>query len=329
MNQHSSNRRKLLGAAAAISVAPAVITSAKAQSAEPIRFGFQNTSWGSIGMVAEAEDMFRKSGVAVTINRFDSGKAVRDAMIANRIDIGVLGTTPLVVGVAKGEVAPVAMAMYAGRTNALVVSKSSGIRTVADLKGKKIGTQTGSATDAVFVNKILAKYGLKREDVQLVNSKFENHVAALAGKSVDAFAGVEPFPSVAVTEGLGVSLLDYHDFDMVPVWLGINQPVLDKRRDAVIGFLRGWVATIDVFKKTPDRAANIVQENFTKMGFTISKQAITTMLGKLEPNPDYVPGLEAYLMEESQALLAKKQIPAIPNWKQLLANPLVQQIKRG
>jgi len=305
MKKISNSRRNFIGASAALSVAPYIVTSAKAQTAEPLRFGFQNTSWGSIGMVAEAEDMFKKAGVAVTINRFDSGKAVRDAMIANRV------------------------AMYAGRTNALVVGKNSGIRSVADLKGKKIGTQIGSATDTVFVTKILAKYGLKKEDVTLVNSKFENHVAALAGKSVDAFAGVEPFPSVAVTEGIGTSLLDYYDFDMVPVWLGINKPVLEKRRDAVLGFLRGWVATIDIFKKTPDRAATIVQENFTKMGFTVSKPAIATMLGKLEANPNYVPGLEAYLKEESQLLVTGKQIPAMPNWGQLLANPLVQQIKRA
>jgi len=318
-------RRNLIKAAAALGLAPGLITSAKAES-EPIRFGFQNTSWGSIGMVAEAEDMFKKSGVNVSIFRFDSGKAVRDAMIAGRIDIGVLGTTPLIVGVAKGQVAPVAMAMYAGRTNAVVVGKNSGIKTVADLKGKKIGSQLGSATDNVFNNKVLPKFGLSKSDVTLVNTKFENHVAALAGGSVDAFAGVEPFPSVAVTEGLGLSIIDYSSFDIVPVWLAINQSVLDKRRPEVLGFLRAWVATTDIFTKSPDRAATIVQENFTKMGFTVSKVAIVTMLGKLEANPAYVPGLEAYLRAESEILIAKKQIPAMPDWKTLLSKPLLQQI---
>jgi NitT/TauT family transport system substrate-binding protein len=328
MKQRQQQRRNLLGAAAAAAISPAIITPSWAQSS-PIRFGFQNTSWGSIGMVAEAEEMFRKAGVTVSVNRFDSGKAVRDAMIADRIDIGVLGTTPLIVGVAKGEVAPVAMAMYAGRTNALVAGKSSGIRTVADLKGRKVGTQLGSATDNVFVTKVLAKFGLTKSDVTLVNTKFENHVAALAGKSIDAFAGVEPFPSVAVTEGIGISLLDYSEFDMVPVWLAINKPVLEKRRDAVVAFLRGWVATVDLVRKNPDRAATVVQDNFTRMGFTISKAAITSMLGKIDPSPDYVPGLEAYLREESQLLITNKQIPAMPNWAQMLSNPLVMQARKA
>ena len=328
MKKYSASRRQLIGAGAALSVAPFIVTQSKAQAA-PIRFGFQNTSWGSIGMVAEAEDMFRKNGVAVTINRFDSGKAVRDAMIANRIDIGVLGTTPLIVGVARGEVAPVAMAMYAGRTNSIVASKSSGIKSIADLKGKKVGSQLGSATNNVFVAKILPKFGLSQSDVQIINTKFENHVAALVGGSIDAFAGVEPFPAVAVTEGLGVSVIDYQDFDMVPVWLGINSPVLQSRRGDVVNFLKGWVATIDIFNKTPDRAATIVQENFTKMGFTISKPAIAAMLKKIEPNPRYVPGLADYLREESELLVKGKQIPASPDWAKLLASPLVDQVARG
>jgi NitT/TauT family transport system substrate-binding protein len=321
-------RRTLIKAAAAIGLTPGLITSARAQS-EPIRFGFQNTSWGSIGMVAEAEDIFKKNGVNIAIYRFDSGKAVRDAMIANRIDIGVLGTTPMIVGVAKGDMAPVAMAMYAGRTNAVVVGKDSGIKTVADLKGKKVGSQIGSATDNVFNNKVLPSFGLTKGDVTIVNTKFSNHVAALAGGSVDAFAGVEPFPSVAVTEGLGLSIIDYSSFDIVPVWLAINKSVLDKRRAEVLGFLRAWVATINIFKNTPDRAATIVQENFTKMGFTVSKIAIVNMLGKLEVNPEYVPGLEAYLIAESNILLEKKQIPKMPNWKALLSKPLLQQIPRS
>lgn len=325
MVNYSEKRRRVIGAGAALGIAPFVITPSKAQGS-PIRFGFQNTSWGSIGMVAEAEDIFRRNGVNVSVNRFDSGKAVRDAMIANRIDIGVLGTTPLIVGVAKGDVAPVAMAMYAGRTNSIIVAKNSGIKSIKDLKGKKIGSQVGSATNNVFVTKVLPKYGLTEKDVQIINTKFGNHVAALAGGSVDAFAGVEPFPSVAVTEGLGISIIDYQDFDIVPVWLGINTPILESRKKDVLGFLKAWVATIDILNKSPEKAAKIVQENFTKMGFTISEKAISVMLSKIEPNPNYVDGLASYLREESELLVSKKQIPEVPDWNKLLANPLVKQV---
>lgn len=329
MTQHSATRRSLLGSAAALTASPFLAAPLHAQQPAPLRFGFQNTSWGSIGMIAESEDLFRKHGVAVSVHRFDSGKAVRDAMVANRIDIGVLGTTPLILGVVKGDVAPLAMAMYAGRTNAVVARKGGGIGSIADLKGKKVGTQLGSATDAVFTSKVLPRFGLTKADLTLVNAKFENHVAALTGGSIDAFAGVEPFPSVAVTEGLGVSLIDYADFDMVPVWLAVNTPVLEKQRDAVMAFLRGWVATIDILRKDRGLAATIVHQNFTRMGFSVSKDAIASMLDKLEANAAYVPGLKAYLDEESQRLVSARQIPSGPDWASLLANPLIEQIGRS
>jgi hypothetical protein len=53
------------------------------------------------------------------------------------------------------------------------------------------------------------------------------------------------------------------------------------------------------------------------------------MLGKIDANPAYVPGLEDYLKAESELLIANKQIPAMPDWKALLANPLLQQIPRS
>ena len=52
----------------------------------------------------------------------------------------------------------------------------------------------------MFLNKILPKAGLTKDDVQLVSVRFQNHISALASGSIDAFAGVEPFPSVAEVE---------------------------------------------------------------------------------------------------------------------------------
>lgn len=324
-----TDRRRFMTMLGSISLGAALPKEVFAQATSPLTLGFQNTSWGTVGMVAEAEKSFQKSGANVSVFKFDSGKAVRDAMIAGRIDIGVLGTTPMIVGAAKGEVQPLAMVMYAGRTNAIVVGKNSGIKSIADLKGKKVASQLGSATDQVFQTKILAKYGLAKGDVQIVNSKFENHVAALTGKSVDAFAGVEPFPSVAEIEGLGLVLLDYTEFDMVPVWLGINRPVLEQKPDAVTAFLRGWLATVKIFKDTPDKAAKIVWEHFKGEGYTISELAIRRMLSKFDVNPNYVPNLKNYLFEESKLLLAQKQIPAIPDWDKVLDAKYLQRAMKA
>ncbi len=113
-------------------------------------------------------------------------------MVAGRVDIGVLGATPFVVGAAKGEVVAIGMAMYAGKTLSVVAGVNSGITDVSQLKGKKVGSQVGSATDSVFQNKILPAYGLSPSDVIIVNIPHLNAIAASG--SIDAFAGVEPIP---------------------------------------------------------------------------------------------------------------------------------------
>lgn len=327
MERNRDLRRRvltLLGGTALAAALPA--RSVYAQGAKaPLTLGIQTSVWGAVGMVAEAEKMFEKAGANVKVLKFDSGKTTRDAMIAGKVDIGSLGTAPFIVGVAKGELGSLATVAYAGRTNSIVAAKGAGIKTVADLKGKKVGSQIGSSTHHIFANRIAPKFGLKPDDFQIINTKFENHNSALAGKSVDAYAGVEPYPSVAEVEGLGVPILDYGAFDIVPVWLAVNKPVLETKRDAVIAFMRGWLETVKLMKQDPDRAARAVWNFYKSTGYTVKQEAMKKMLAKLDLNPDYVPQIKDYLMTESKLLLDKKQIAAIPDWDKALDRSIMQK----
>ena len=167
-------RRAFLTLAGGAVAATALPTIARAQgAAAPLAFGYQNTSWGVIGMIAEAEDLFKKAGANVTIYKFDGGKNTRDAMVAGRVDIGVFGATPFVVGAAKGDIVAIGMAMYAGKTLAVVAGANSGITDVKQLKGKKVGSQIGSTTDGIFQNKILPSFGVTPSDLTVVNIPFQ------------------------------------------------------------------------------------------------------------------------------------------------------------
>lgn len=327
MNFNRISRRyflELLGGGALMAALPVSQLHAQ-QTKEPLKLGIQTSVWGAVGMVAEAEQMFEKAGANVTVLKFDSGKTTRDAMIAGRVDIGSLGTAPFIVGVAKGELSSLATVAYAGRTNSIVVAKDLGAKSVADLKGKRVGSQIGSSTHHIFVNRIGPKFGLKPGDYQVVNVKFENHNAALAGKSVDAYAGVEPYPSVAEVEGFGVALLDYNEFDLVPVWLAVNKPVLEKKYAAVVAFMKGWIETVKIMKNDPDRAARAVWGFYKSQGYTVKQEAIKKMLSKLDVNPEYVPQVKDYLKAESQLLVNTKQITVIPDWDKVLDRSVLQK----
>lgn len=306
-------RRDFLTLTGGALVAAATGLRANAQGAQ-INFGYQNTSWGTIGMIAGSEDLFKKAGGNVAIHTFDSGKTTRDAMISGRVDIGVIGATPFVIGAAKGELEAIGLALYGAKTLAIVAGLKSGISSIKDLKGKKVGSQPGSATDAVFLNKILPKAGLTKDDVQLVSVRFQNHISALASGSIDAFAGVEPFPSVAEVEKLGKVITDYSDYDLQPIILAANKSTIDKNKDGVVAFMRGWLAAVKVYQEKRDVATAIVLKHFKDQGFSVDDKVITLMLSKIDVNPEFGPQLKSYLTEEAQTLLSQKKIDAIPDW---------------
>lgn len=309
------------GGTLAASAFPARLRAASAS--DPIKFGFPNASWGTIGMIGEAHDLFKKAGANVKVSAFDSGKTTRDAMISKRIDIGIIGSTPFVIGAAKGEMEGIAVALYGAKTLSLVGSAKAGIKSVEDLKGRRIGSQIGSFTDFVLKNKILPKYGMTANDVSIINVRFQNQVSGLAAGSIDAFAGAEPFVSVAEVENLGHALVDYSEFDLSPVILAANKSVVDTNRDGVIAFLRGWLASLKTFKEDPDESAAIVLKHFKDQGFSVNQEVIKRMLAKFDVRPTITPAVESYLNTQSKLLLKRKKIAALPDWSKLLNHDLL------
>ena len=331
MTDFTASRRDalgLLGAGAACAMLPRMAF-ARTGAGAPLALGYQNTSWGVIGMIAEAEGIFKQVGANVTIYRFDGGKTTRDAMVAGRVDIGTFGSTPYIVGASKGEIVAIGMAMYAGRTLAVVAGAKSGITDVAQLKGKKVGTQIGSTTDAIFQNKILPSFGLTSADITPVNIGFPNHVAALAAGSIDAFAGVEPYTALVEVTGIGKTIIDYSKYDITPVLLTATLSALEQKREAIVGFMRGWLKAIDVLKNDQPKTIKIIQENFKGQGFEVSEEAVKLLLSKVDVTPDFMPELTTYLTKEAEILMAKKQISAIPDWNTRLDTTLLADARKS
>ena len=317
-------RRDFMALAGAALTATAFPDALRAQgAAAALNFGYPDLSWGTIGMIGEAHGVFKKAGANIKVFTFDSGKSTRDAMISRRIDIGVIGATPFVIGAAKGELEGIAVALYGSKTLAVVGSVKAGVKSVQDLKGRRVASQLGSVTDFVLKNKILPKYGLSASDIQVVNVPFKNQVAAMISGSVDAFAGAEPFVSVAEVEKLGQVLVDYTDFDLGPVILAANKSVVDGKREAVVAFLRGWLASVKAFNDDPHGSADIVLKHFKSQGLSVDAEVVRRMLSKFDVRPNFTPAVESYLTAQSKALMRNKKIAALPDWGKLLNRDLL------
>ena len=123
MTNFITSRREILGLLGAGAMSAVLPRGAAAEegAAAPLAFGYQNTSWGVIGMIAEAEDMFKKAGaerhdLQIRRRQDHPRRHGRGPGRYRRVRLDAAD----VVGAAKGEVAAIGMAMYAGKTLAVV-----------------------------------------------------------------------------------------------------------------------------------------------------------------------------------------------------------------
>ncbi len=322
------SRRQLLRSSA-IAVAANVALPLRAIAASPLNLGFQMTTWGAVGMVAQQLDLFKKNGASVAVNQFDSGTAVRDAMVAGRVDIGVVAVSTFIIGADKGQLDAMAAVAYSGRSNSIMVAKDSNIKTVGDLKGRKVASQIGTGSDYTFKSKVLPAFGLKEADLQIVNVRYADQVSALASGSVEAFVGTEPYPSVAEHDGLARTLIDFEKYDMVPVMLAVNRDVLKNRQDDLVAFMRGWLSAVQIFETDMPRATKIVWEDFESRGYKLPESVIRTALDRLGVDFHYRPELQQYLADQGKELLQEGKIRQMPDWGAVLDRTILQRAQKA
>jgi sulfonate transport system substrate-binding protein len=214
-NLQTLNRRQLLSVATGTSLSTALAatglltvgTSALAQSkGRVLRIGHQKGWLSILKGRGTLEKELAPLGVSVTWTEFNAGPVQLEALNVGAIDFGDVGEAPPIFAQAAG--APL---VYAGATvprpklEAVIVPKGSAIKTVADLKGKRIAYNKGSNVQ-YFLVKLLEKHGLKYSDVQSIFLPPPDARAAFEKGAVDAWIIWDPFLAAA-QKTLGAELL--------------------------------------------------------------------------------------------------------------------------
>jgi len=204
-----SRRRLLQGAALATSAATAGLAGfpAIAQGAKrELRIGHQKGYLSLLKGRGTLEQRLTPLGVSVKWTEFTAGPVQLEALNVGSIDFGDVGEAPPIFAQAAG--APLA---YVGATvprpasEAVLVPKDSAIKTVADLKGKRIALNKGSNVH-YFIVKLAEKHGLAYTDLNLVYLPPSDARAAFEKGSIDAWVIWDPFLAAAEA-GLGGRVL--------------------------------------------------------------------------------------------------------------------------
>jgi sulfonate transport system substrate-binding protein len=191
------SRRQLLAAAAASTALGASTTVFGQAKPRVLRVGHQKGWLSILKGRGTLEKELAPLGVSVTWTEFNAGPVQLEALNVGAIDFGDVGEAPPIFAQAAG--APL---VYAGatvprpRNEAIIVPKGSPIKTVADLKGKRVAYNKGSNVQ-YFLVKLLEKNGLKYGDVQSIFLPPPDARAAFEKGAVDAWIIWDPFLAAA------------------------------------------------------------------------------------------------------------------------------------
>lgn len=187
--------------------------------AETLRIGYQK--YGTLVLLKSRgtlEKRLGEQGVDVQWTEFPGGPQLLEGLNVGSVDFGVTGETPPVFAQAAGaDLVYVAHEPPAPTGEAILVPKDSKIRSVAELKGKKVALNKGSNVHYLLV-RALEDAGLKYGDIRPVYLPPSDARAAFERGSVDAWVIWDPFLSAAekqlqariLRDGQG--LVDNHQF---------------------------------------------------------------------------------------------------------------------
>jgi sulfonate transport system substrate-binding protein len=197
-------------AAAAVGLVATVLAATPAVS-EDIRIGYQKSSTLTAVLKAngELEMALAPLGITVTWHEFTSGLPLLEAINLGSVDFGadVADTVPIFAQAAGAKLAYVAEEAASPSAQAIVVAPSSPIKTLADLKGKKIAVTKGAGSHYLLLA-ALAKSGLSFKDIAPAYLTPADGRAAFVSGNVDAWVAWDPFLTSALHQSNGRIVAD-------------------------------------------------------------------------------------------------------------------------
>lgn len=310
-------------AAATLTVAGCSVDRSGQDAEKPtIRIAYQSFPSGDLivknnGWLEEALPNFN-----IKWTKFDSGADVNTAFIAKEVDFGALGSSPVARGLSEPLNIPYKVAFVldvAGDNEALVARNGSDVNTIADLRGKRVGTPFASTAHYSLLA-ALTQNGLSTNDVQLVDLQPQAILAAFDRGDIDA--GYSWLPTLDELRKNGKDLITSRQLATD------GKPTLDL---GVVSeeFAAAHPEVVDIWRQQEARALDVIKDDPTAAATAIAAEIGLTpdeVAGQLEQgvyltpaevaSPEWLgsdgaPGNIAVNLESaSQFLAEQQQIPA-------------------
>jgi NitT/TauT family transport system substrate-binding protein len=238
----------------AVASAPAETSS----SAEPITIGYSDWPGWVAWDIADQEGFFKKRGANVKLVWFPVYTDSLNALAAGQVDANSQAWGDTLGPLAQGLPLKAVLVNDNSYGNDAMIAQP-GIKSVKELKGKKVATELGTV-DHFLMLKALEANGMTEKDIKFVNIKVQDCPAAMLSKQVDAAVVWEPSRTKILKDLKGsTAIFDSADIPgAIPDLLVMKTEVVEKRPEDVQKIVDAWYDAIDWWKKNPDAAIKIL-----------------------------------------------------------------------
>ena len=305
--------RKLLVAGA---VASGLACAAATVGATDIAFQLNWVAGGANAgfAAAVAEGFYKDAGLNVTLVQGNGSGNTAQLVASGRSQIAYADAVAVSQLIAKGAPMKVVSTIYQSTPNELMALQKTGIKSVKDLAGKKVGVPSGSS-QTTMLPLFLKANNLKESDINMINMPPTSMVPALLQGQVDAILGsMDAYQIQAEAQGAQLDTYRFADYGVptVSTSIFVNEAYLKANPDVVRKFiaasLKGWSFALD----NPQKAVKDLKTVFPEMNETLA----TSELAAITPlfcsgGAKYIGKAEDALWAKSQELLAEvKLLPA-------------------
>lgn len=259
--------------------APGGATSAPT-GATTIRLGYVPVMIYAPLFVAQERGYFAEEKLAVELTPLQGGSDSVVQLAAGNFDAAVGGAgAGLLNAAARGVKFVIVAPMHQERpplASPLVISakRAGEIKSVADLKGKKVAINATGAATEYWLAEALKRAGLTFDDIQLVSLAFRDVPAALESGSLDASILGEPLATINKEKGVVAVLSDDFINGFTATYLYMGEPLLKEQPEAAKGFLRAYLRAVRDLQgdyMTPEVAQII--EKYTQVPAAVVQKA--------------------------------------------------------
>jgi NitT/TauT family transport system substrate-binding protein len=264
--------------------------------AEPLKLA--HSTWVGYGpfYIARDKGFFEEEGVEVKLIIMENTSLKMGALMAGKIDAVASTADEFPIYMKPGKLLYYILAVDNSKGGDGIVSNKD-IKTVADLKGKKVACEVGSVSQ-FFLNALLRESGLTQKDVNMINMTATDAGVAFVAKRVDAAVTWEPHLSKGASKEHGHILIDSSTKPgLIVDVVAIRADTMKNREAELKAFVRAWERALKFIDENPNEAYKIMAKG---VGGWLKDPAVFA---------ETLPGIEYLTIKKNQALFGTPDKP--------------------